>query len=64
MISSTMLETSNSLLMISVGLCLMRKRVGIGSCPRDVCFIVLGPYQYVFLQECSYMNELIFEMVR
>ncbi|KAF4752811.1 hypothetical protein FOZ63_027435 [Perkinsus olseni] len=23
-----------------------------------------GPYQYVFLQECSYMNELIFEMVR
>ena len=23
-----------------------------------------GPYQFVFLQECAYMNELIGEMVR
>merc|ERR1719310_560761 len=23
-----------------------------------------GPYQYVFLQECEYMNGLIYEMVR
>merc|ERR1712232_1195863 len=23
-----------------------------------------GPYQYVFMQECDYMNGLIFEMVR